>query len=95
LEIFSALAEEPSRHPSENCALDFKGEFPQSAICPISATIGINRSFFDNRRSHAAFAPSAKNAVSAGGAMLACDDRWAWHRPQTVSLSQWNARTGR
>src|ERR1700730_12831956 len=30
--------------PSEIRALDFKGEFRRSAICSVSATIGINRS---------------------------------------------------
>ena len=33
--------------PSEIRALDFKGEFRRSAICSVSATIGINRSIPD------------------------------------------------
>jgi hypothetical protein len=32
--------------PSEICALDFKGQFPRSAISSVSATIGINWSIF-------------------------------------------------
>jgi hypothetical protein len=32
---------------SEIRALDFKGEFRRSAICSVSATIGINRSIFE------------------------------------------------
>jgi hypothetical protein len=31
------------RDPSKTCALDFKGEFPRSVDCSVSATIGIDR----------------------------------------------------
>jgi hypothetical protein len=33
--------------PSEICALDFKHEFRPSAICSVSATIGIDQTIFE------------------------------------------------
>jgi hypothetical protein len=47
--------------PSENCALDFKREFRRSAICSMSATIGIDRSIFLNSVSHRWLGVPAKN----------------------------------
>jgi hypothetical protein len=36
--------------PSEILAVEFKGEFRRSAICSVSATIGIDRSIFSGRQ---------------------------------------------
>ena len=49
VQILSACREAPCIGPSEIRALDFKREFPRSAICSISASIGSNRSIFSLR----------------------------------------------
>jgi hypothetical protein len=50
--------------PSENRALDFKGEFRRSVLCSVSATIGIDRSIFLKLIENAINARQWKNTVS-------------------------------
>jgi hypothetical protein len=45
--FFPTRSKHRALKPSEIRALDFKGEFRRSAICSVSATIGINRSIPD------------------------------------------------
>jgi hypothetical protein len=56
--------------PSENRALDFKGEFRRSAICPVSETIDVDWSIFlEVLREGGAFSLS-KKTVSDGDARI-------------------------
>jgi hypothetical protein len=45
--VFLHLSKNRIPDPSENRALEFKGEFPQFGIRSVSATIDIDRSIFD------------------------------------------------
>jgi hypothetical protein len=47
---FLPLAKNRRPGPSKICALDFKHEFRPSALCSVSATIGVDRSIFNVRR---------------------------------------------
>jgi hypothetical protein len=48
--FFPCAAKDRLADPSEIRALDFKQEFRRSAICSVSATIGVDRSIFSVRR---------------------------------------------
>lgn len=50
--------------PSEICALDFKHEFGRSAICSVSATIGIDRSILADSARTTGWTGSRKKTVS-------------------------------
>jgi hypothetical protein len=53
--------------PSKNHALDFKHEFGRSAVCSVSATIGINRSILADSARMIGWTRSIKKTVSPGG----------------------------
>jgi hypothetical protein len=46
MQFFSPATKNRFLDPSQRSALDFKREFRRSAICSVSATIGIDRSIF-------------------------------------------------
>jgi hypothetical protein len=45
--MLSPDGQNPPSNPSENSALDFKGEFPRFEFCAVSTTIAIDRSIFE------------------------------------------------
>jgi hypothetical protein len=67
MQIFSADDQGRSPNWSETFASDFKEKFPRFEICPVSATIDIDRSIFDIRRNEPRSAKRRKNTVSAIG----------------------------
>jgi hypothetical protein len=84
--------------PSEICALDFKREFLRSAICSVSATVGIDRSIFGSRRNDPLSVQRRKNTVSANGTRPFCDAGRAPLRQREISFSQgaeWKALISR
>ena len=79
VQILSACREAPCPGPSEIRALDFKREFPRSAICSISASIDSNRSIFSLRPPPASYRrfqkrPSAAERVTLKAAVLSSGD---------------------
>jgi hypothetical protein len=61
--------------PSEVCALEFKEEFRRSAICSVSATIGINRFDSAHPTDYVAVGSPAEKTVSLTIALEA-DREW-------------------
>jgi hypothetical protein len=69
--------------PSEICALEFKEEFRRSALCSVSATIGINRFDSAHPPDNVAIGSPAENTVRLAIALEA-DEEW----PLTVTTSR-------
>jgi hypothetical protein len=81
--FFLTITKNRLADPSEICALEFKEEFRRSAICSVSATIGINRFDSAHPTDNVAIGSPAENTVRLAIALEA-NEEW----PLTVTTSR-------